>query len=118
MWLAQCWQVRRRACGLLEFAEGLSFEFAVTPLGALFGLVASGCGLPPGCSRSAICRAITKSKTRFAAFYAVAVHAALAIAWSGNLLVLFVFYEILTFSPSRWSPTRTARRRAMPAGSI
>ena len=25
-------------------------------------------------------------------------HAALAIAWSGNLLVLFIFYEVLTFS--------------------
>jgi multicomponent Na+:H+ antiporter subunit D len=39
-----------------------------------------------------------KHQTRFAAFYAVAVHAAMAVAWSGNLLVLFVFYEILTFS--------------------
>ena len=27
----------------------------------------------------------------------MAVHAALAIAWSGNLLVLFIFYEVLTF---------------------
>ena len=39
-----------------------------------------------------------KHQTRFAAFYAVAVHAAMAVAWSGNLLVLFIFYEILTFS--------------------
>ena len=28
----------------------------------------------------------------------VAVHAAMAIAYSGNLMVLFIFYEILTFS--------------------
>ena len=31
-------------------------------------------------------------------FYSIAIHAALAIAWSGTLLVLFIFYEILTFS--------------------
>ena len=38
------------------------------------------------------------NQTRFAIFYSIAIHAALAIAWSGNLLVLFIFYEILTFS--------------------
>jgi multicomponent Na+:H+ antiporter subunit D len=36
--------------------------------------------------------------TRFMFFYAVAIHAAMAIALSGNLLTLFVFYEVLTFS--------------------
>ena len=84
---------------LLEFAEGLSFEFAVTPLGALFGLVASGLWIAAGLFSVGYMRGNhEKHQTRFAAFYAVAVHAALAIAWSGNLLVLFVFYEILTFS--------------------
>ena len=39
-----------------------------------------------------------KNQTRFVIFYSIAIHAALAIAWSGNLLVLFIFYEILTFS--------------------
>ena len=38
------------------------------------------------------------NQTRFVIFYSIAIHAALAIAWSGNLLVLFIFYEILTFS--------------------
>ncbi|MEK9611945.1 MAG: proton-conducting transporter membrane subunit [Alphaproteobacteria bacterium] len=84
---------------LLEFTEGLSFEFAVTPLGALFGLVASGLWIAAGLFSVGYMRGNhEKHQTRFAAFYAVAVHAALAIAWSGNLLVLFVFYEILTFS--------------------
>ncbi|HCD17587.1 MAG TPA: cation:proton antiporter, partial [Rhodobiaceae bacterium] len=36
--------------------------------------------------------------TRFMFFYAIAIHAAMAIALSGNLLTLFVFYEVLTFS--------------------
>ena len=39
-----------------------------------------------------------KNQTRFAVFYAIAVHAAMGVAWSGNLLMLFVFYEILTAS--------------------
>ena len=39
-----------------------------------------------------------ENQTRFVIFYSIAIHAALAIAWSGNLLVLFIFYEILTFS--------------------
>ena len=39
-----------------------------------------------------------KSTRRVLPPSAVAVHAAMAIAWSGNLLVLFIFYEILTFS--------------------
>ena len=32
--------------------------------------------------------------TRFMFFYAIAIHAAMAIALSGNLLTLFVFYEV------------------------
>ena len=39
-----------------------------------------------------------KNHTRFMFFYAIAIHAAMAIALSGNLLTLFVFYEVLTFS--------------------
>ena len=39
-----------------------------------------------------------KNQTRFYTFYAMAVHAALCIAYSGDLLTLFIFYEVLTFS--------------------
>ena len=82
-----------------QIADGLAIDFAVTPLGAIFGLVASGLWIFAGLYSVGYMRgAKEKHQTRFAAFYAVAVHAAMAIAWSGNLLVLFVFYEILTFS--------------------
>ena len=82
-----------------QIAEGLSIEFAVTPLGAIFGLVASGLWILAALYSVGYMRGNhEKHQTRFAAFYAVAVHAAMAVAWSGNLLVLFVFYEILTFS--------------------
>ena len=63
---------------LLEFAEGLSFEFAVTPLGALFGLVASGLWIAAGLFSVGYMRGNhEKHQTRFAAFYAVAVHLSL-----------------------------------------
>jgi multicomponent Na+:H+ antiporter subunit D len=39
-----------------------------------------------------------KHQARFAVCYALAIHATMAIAYSGNLMVLFIFYEILTFS--------------------
>jgi len=82
-----------------QIAKGLSIEFAVTPLGAIFGLVASGLWILAALYSVGYMRGNhEKHQTRFAAFYAVAVHAAMAVAWSGNLLVLFVFYEILTFS--------------------
>ena len=82
-----------------QIAEGLAIEFAVTPLGAIFGLVASGLWILAALYTVGYMRGNhEKYQTRFAAFYAVAVHAAMAVAWSGNLLVLFIFYEILTFS--------------------
>ena len=84
---------------LAELAPGIELGFRVTPLGAIFGLVASGLWILAAIYSTGYMRGNhEKHQTRFAAFYAVAVHAALGVAWSGNLLVLFVFYEILTFS--------------------
>ena len=39
-----------------------------------------------------------KNQTRFFTFYSIAIFAAICIAYSGNLLTLFIFYEVLTFS--------------------
>ena len=84
---------------IVSFAEGLDFVFEVTPLGAIFGIVAAGLWILAALYSVGYMRGNhEKHQTRFAAFYAVAVHAAMAIAWSGNLMVLFIFYEILTFS--------------------
>lgn len=84
---------------LIEITEGLSLSFKVTPLGAIFGMVASGLWILAALYTTGYMRGNNeKHQTRFAACYALAVHAAMAIAWSGNLLVLFIFYEVLTFS--------------------
>ncbi|MGC6485512.1 MAG: proton-conducting transporter membrane subunit [Candidatus Puniceispirillales bacterium] len=84
---------------LLTVMPGLDLSFVVTPAGAVFGCVASGLWILASLYSTGYMRGNNeKHQTRFAVCYAVAVHAAMAIAWSGNLMVLFIFYEILTFS--------------------
>ena len=87
------------AVTLLAIAPGLDLEFRVTPPGAVFGCVASGLWVLASLYSAGYMRGNhERHLTRFAAFYAVSIHAAMAIAWSGNLMVLFIFYEILTFA--------------------
>ncbi|MCE2517959.1 MAG: monovalent cation/H+ antiporter subunit D family protein [Alphaproteobacteria bacterium] len=103
---------------LIEISPGLSLTFKVTPLGAMFGLVASGLWILAALYTTGYMRGNhEKHQTRFAACYAIAVHAAMAIAWSGNLLVLFIFYEILTFSTYPLV-THKESREAIKAGRI
>ena len=86
------WQV-------VAFTPSIALTFRVTPLGALFGVVAAGMWVMAAIYSVGYMRGGGEAhQTRFAVFYAIAIHAAMAIAWSGNLLVMFVFYEILTFS--------------------
>ncbi|MCG8621490.1 MAG: monovalent cation/H+ antiporter subunit D family protein [Proteobacteria bacterium] len=84
---------------LFTISASIDFAFRVTPLGALFGVVASGMWVMASMYSVGYMRGGKEShQTRFAVFYAIAIFAAMAIAWSGNLLMLFIFYEILTFS--------------------
>ena len=77
----------------------MDFLFNITPLGSIFSLVASSLWILASIYTVGYMRgAGEKNQTRFVIFYSIAIHAALAIAWSGNLLMLFIFYEILTFS--------------------
>ena len=84
---------------LLTIAPGLDMSFTVKPPGAVFGLIASGLWVLASLYSTGYMRGTQeKHLTRFASCYAIAIHAAMAIAWSGNLMVLFIFYEVLTFS--------------------
>lgn len=82
---------------LLEVIPSLSIAFEVEPLGMLFALVASGLwvvssvysiGYMPGNDEA--------HQTRFYVCFALAIAAALGIAFSANAFTLFVFYELLT----------------------
>ena len=84
---------------LWQIAPGIEFSFRVTALGALFGLVASGLWILASIYSVGYMRGSNeKNQTRFNFYYAVAIHAAMAISYSGNLMMLFIFYEVLTFS--------------------
>jgi multicomponent Na+:H+ antiporter subunit D len=84
---------------LFEVLPGVPLAFAVEPLGMVFGLVASGLWIVTGLYGVGYMRGHhEKDQTRFFFFFAFAITAALGVAYAGNLLTLFIFYEVLTLS--------------------
>jgi len=78
---------------------GVRIAFEVEPLGLLFGLVASGLWILTSFYSIGYMRGHGESyQTRFYACFALAIAAALGVAFAANLLTLFLFYEALTFS--------------------
>jgi len=83
----------------LEVFDGLTLSFHLEPLGMLYALVASGLWIPTALYGIGYMRAHEeKNQTRFFACFALAIFASLGIAFAGNLLTLFLFYEALTLS--------------------
>ncbi|MCS5635097.1 MAG: monovalent cation/H+ antiporter subunit D family protein [Myxococcota bacterium] len=84
---------------LLEVMPGLALAFEVEPLGMLYALVASGLWIPTALYSIGYCRGHgEENQTRFFICFALAIFAALGIAFARNLFTLFLFYEILTLS--------------------
>ncbi len=84
---------------VLEVLPGVELAFALEPLGMLYALVASGLWIPTSLYAIGYMRGHhEKNQTRFFACFALAIFAALGIAFAGNLFTLFLFYEVLTFS--------------------
>ena len=84
---------------LLTVMPGITLAFQVEPLGMLFALVASGLWIPTSVYAFGYMRGHHEHhQTRFFICFAVAIFAALGIAFSRNLFTLFLFYEVLTFS--------------------
>ena len=89
----------RVSLGLPELMPGVGMGFEVEPLGLLFALVASGLWVLTSLYGFGYMRGHhEKNQTRFFTCFAVAISAALGIAFAGDLVTLFLFYEILTFS--------------------
>ena len=84
---------------LFNIFNDLSLSFNVTPLGAVFGLLCSGLWILAAIYSIGYMRGNNeKNQTRFYIFYSLSIFGALCVAWSSNLLVLFIFYEFLTFA--------------------
>ncbi len=82
---------------LLEIMPGLTLSFRLEPLGMLFSLIASGLWIVNSLYSIGYMRGNNeKNQTRFYVCFAAALAAAIGIAFAGNLLTLFLFYEALT----------------------
>ncbi|MCA1799620.1 MAG: hypothetical protein LC632_09265 [Xanthomonadaceae bacterium] len=89
----------RPALDLIEVLPGLSLAFEVEPLGMLFALVASFLWIVTSVYAIGYMRGNNEAnQTRFYAFFAVSLAAAVGIAFAANMFTLFVFYEVLTLA--------------------
>lgn len=87
------------AITLLDITPTLSVAFSVEPLGMLFAAFASLLWVVNSVYAIGYMRGNKeKHQTRFYACFAVALSAAMGIAFAGNLFTLFLFYEVLTLS--------------------
>ena len=84
---------------LVQFMPGLSLSLTVEPLGLIFALVASGLWIVTHIYGIGYMRGTNEKKQgRFFACFSFAIFSAIGIAFSGNLLTLFLFYELLSIS--------------------
>ena len=84
---------------LLELLPGLDLTFRLEPLGMIFALVASFLWLVTSIYSIGYMRGHhEQNQTRFYACFAVAIASALGVAFAGNMLTLFVAYEVLSLS--------------------
>lgn len=89
----------RPSVTLLEIAPGLSLSFTIEPLGMLFAIVAAGLWPLNSIYSIGYMRGNNeKNQTRFYICFAIAIASAVGIAFAGNMLTLFIFYEVLTLS--------------------
>jgi len=74
-------------------------QFRVDGLGMIFALVASSLWILTSIYAVGYMRGLQEhSQTRFFAFFALSLCATLGVAFSGNLLTLYLFYELLSLS--------------------
>jgi len=84
---------------MLEMIPGLSITFTVEPLGMVFAGIASFLWIVTTIYAIGYMRGHhEKNQTRFYICFAIAIASSLGIAFAGNMMTLFVFYEVLTIS--------------------
>lgn len=89
----------RPSAKLIEMLPGLPLAFEVEPLGMLFGLVASGLWIVNSVYSIGYMRGNNEAnQTRFYVCFALALASTMGVAFAGNMITLFVFYEALTLS--------------------
>ena len=84
---------------LAEPIKGLSFSLQAEPLGLMFATIASGLWILTTIYGMGYMRGNNETnQTRFFLCFALSISAVMGIAFAGNLITLFVFYEMLTLA--------------------
>lgn len=84
---------------LAHVLPGVPIAFRVDALGLLFAVVASFLWIITSIYSMGYMRAEKEhSQTRYFSFFAIALSATMGVAFSANLLTLYLFYEVLSFS--------------------
>ncbi|MBN2125146.1 MAG: monovalent cation/H+ antiporter subunit D family protein [Deltaproteobacteria bacterium] len=82
-----------------EIVPGVAIRFRVDSLGMLFALVASSLWIVTSAYSVGYMRGLKEhSQTRYFCFFALALSATIGVAFSANLLTLYLFYEVLSLA--------------------
>lgn len=82
-----------------EVIPGVAIKFRVDALGMLFALVSSSLWIVTSAYSIGYMRGLNEhSQTRYFCFFAFALSATIGVAFSANLLTLYLFYEMLSFA--------------------
>jgi multicomponent Na+:H+ antiporter subunit D len=82
-----------------EVIPGVAIKFRVDALGMLFALVSSSLWIITSAYSIGYMRGLKEhSQTRYFCFFAFALSATIGVAFSANLLTLYLFYEMLSFA--------------------
>ncbi|MFH2001081.1 MAG: monovalent cation/H+ antiporter subunit D family protein [Planctomycetota bacterium] len=84
---------------LIEIAPGMPIQFRVDALGMLFALVASSLWIATSFYSIGYMRGLKEhGQTRYFSFFAIALSSTIGVAFSANLLTLYLFYELLSLA--------------------
>ncbi|MBF0209832.1 MAG: monovalent cation/H+ antiporter subunit D family protein [Desulfamplus sp.] len=84
---------------LFQVFPDIGISFKVDAFGMLFALVASSLWIVTSIYSIGYMRSLDEhSQTRYFSFFAVAISATIGVAFSANLLTLYLFYEILSLA--------------------
>lgn len=84
---------------LVEVLPGVAIGFRVDAFGMLFALVASTLWIVTSIYSIGYMRGLEEhSQTRYFSYFALSLSATIGVAFSANLLTLYLFYELLSFA--------------------
>lgn len=84
---------------LVDVLPGAGITFVVDPMGAMFALVSSSLWIVTSAYSIGYMRGLREhAQTRYYCFFAIALSSTIGVAFSANLLTLYLFYELLSFA--------------------